>query len=351
MSTLSLARDPAVQASSRPRRHSLDVVRGLAVLGMLLVNNAGVDGALPAQLRHSQPGGLHVADLVFPLFLFVAGVGTGLVREPAPVRRVLRRCAVLFALGCLLVSAKYQHLSVSTGVLQHIAIATLVAYAVLRAPRRMQGRLAAAGLLLAWALPTYVEVRGTVAGSWAQSTTLSAAVERIVTGHTGKQQVVAAVVSGLTVLGGVWAGRTLRAHPGPAAVRRLLLASLASTVLGLLLAPSVPLDETLWTPSYLLVTGGVCGALLAVAVVLVDLRGWHPAAHPLRVLGANAIAVYVVTTLLYSGLLAPVRDELVWPLRLAVGDRPAALAYALSSAVVGWALAEALWRRRLLLKV
>ena len=355
MSTSTLVRPPVAAPRQRPRLRSLDVARGLAVLGMLLVNNAGIEAAAPAQLRHSAPGGLTAADIVFPLFLFVAGVGMGLSPRPAPLRQLLRRCGLLALLGCVLVSAKYHHLSPSTGVLQHIALATLAAYAVLRLPRRAQPWAAAAGLLAAWALPTFLALPGTVAGSWQHDSTLSAAVERLLTGHVGKEQVVASLVSGLTVLGGVFAGRTLVAGPGAPAVRRLLLAGAAAAGAGLLLAGTVPLDKSLWSPSYLLVTGGACAGLLAGAVALLDLRTegrWtRLLTQPLRVLGANAIAVYVATTLLYAGLLEPVRDHLVAPLRLLAGDRAASLGYALSSVLVGWLLCTWLWRRRILLKV
>ena len=58
-----------------------------------------------------------------------------------------------------------------------------------------------------------------------------------------------------------------------------------------------------------------------------------------------------VRVLARAGLLAPVRDQLVQPVRLLAGDRVAALAYAVSSVLVGWALCERLWRRGTFLKV
>lgn len=350
MSSSTLVRP--TEAPVRGRRLSLDVVRGLAVVGMLLVNNAGVPAAMPEQLRHSVGAGLTVADLVFPMFLFVAGVGWALSPRLGAPHEVLRRCGLLFLLGCLLVSAKYRHLSPSTGVLQHIALATLSAYAVLRLPRRVQPWTWAAALAVAWAAPTFLSLPGTVAGSWQAGTTLSSAVERMLTGHVGKEQVVASVVSALTVLLGVFAGRTLQARPGPEGVRLLLLGASAAGGAGLLLARSVPLDESLWTPSFVLVSGALCAALLAGAVALLDLRpGGAPLVQPLRVLGANAIAVYVATTLLYSAVLAPVRDPLVQPLRAVAGDEVAALVYAVSAVLLGWALCAWMWRRRVFLKI
>jgi predicted acyltransferase len=343
------AAPPTVARSGR--RTSLDVVRGLAIVGMLLVNNSGVPSATPVQLAHSDGAGLTLADLVFPLFLFVAGVGMSLSPRLGAPRDVLRRCGLLFVLGCLLVSARYRHLSPSTGVLQHVALATLAAYALLRLPRRVQPWAWLGAFAAAWAAPTFLALPGTVAGSWEPGTTLASAVERAVTGHVGKEQVVAAVVSGLTVVLGVFAGRVLQAQPGLPGVLRLLQGAGLLAGTGLLLSRAVPIDESLWTPSFVLVSGAVCVVLLAAAVALLDLGGWAPAAQPLRVLGANAIAVYVVTTLLYSGVLAPYRDELVQPLRVLAGDTTAAVAYAASSVLLGWCLCAWLWRRRIFLKV
>lgn len=346
---------PAPPTAVRTRRRSLDVVRGLAVVGMLLVNNAGVPAAMPAQLRHSVGGGLTLADLVFPLFLFVAGVGMALSPRLGTPREVLRRCGLLFLLGCLLVSAKYRHLSPSTGVLQHIALATLAAYALLRLPRRWQVPAWSAAFVVTWAAPTYLSLPGTVAGSWQEQTTLASAVERLVTGHVGKEQVVASVVSGLTVVLGVFAGRLLQALPRAEAVLALLAAAGAGLAAGLVVARDVTVDESLWTPSFTLLSGAACAALLATAVTLLD--GPRPGrittalAEPLRVLGVNAIAVYVATTLLYSAVLAPWRDDLVAPVRAALGDGAAALAYAVSALLVGWALCAWMWRRRWVVKL
>jgi len=341
--------------NAAPRLLSLDVVRGTAVVGMLLVNSAGVDGAMPAQLVHAEPGALTVADLVFPLVLLVVGVGTSLSPRLVDGRAVLRRCALLFAIGCLLVSAKYRSLSPSTGVLQHIALATLSAYGVLRLPRRWQAAAWGAALLAAWAAPTWLSLPGTVAGSWDPQTTLASAVERLLTGHVGREQVVASLLSGLTVLAGVFAGRALREHPGLPGAARVAGGGLVAGAAGLLLAGAVPVDKALWTPSYVLVTAAPCALLLVAAVVLLDLPGSRPAARalvqPLRVLGANALAVYVAMTLLYAAVLPPVRDELVAPLRALLGDPAAALLYACSAVLLGWALAAALWRRSVLVRL
>jgi predicted acyltransferase len=142
--------------SGRERILAIDVVRGLAVVGMLLVNNAGIPAAMPQELRHAAWQGLTLADQVFPLFLFSVGASMPFSRRAQRPGAVLRRVVVLFLLGCLLVSAKHLRLAPSTGVLQQIAGAYLLAWALLRLPRRAQ--LPATALLLAglWAAFTFV---------------------------------------------------------------------------------------------------------------------------------------------------------------------------------------------------
>jgi predicted acyltransferase len=127
-----------VAGSGRERILAIDVVRGLAVVGMLLVNNAGIPAAMPQALRHAPWQGLTLADQVFPLFLFTVGASLPFSQRAQRPGAVLRRVVMLFLLGSLLVSAKQYRLAPSTGVLQQIAGAYLLAWALLRLPRRAQ---------------------------------------------------------------------------------------------------------------------------------------------------------------------------------------------------------------------
>src|SRR3954447_9577484 len=78
----------ATQASIAPagggkhnRLVSLDLLRGLAVAGMILVNEmSGMEskGPVYSTLLHSRWDGLTLADLVFPAFLMMMGVSVPL---------------------------------------------------------------------------------------------------------------------------------------------------------------------------------------------------------------------------------------------------------------------------------
>ena len=99
--------DPALLAAPAPpttRLLALDVFRGMTVAGMLLVNNPGSWGAIYPPLEHAPWNGWTPTDLIFPFFLFIAGVTTHLslsVRrargddDAALRRQILRRGALI----------------------------------------------------------------------------------------------------------------------------------------------------------------------------------------------------------------------------------------------------------------
>ena len=55
---------------------ALDILRGITIAGMILVNNPGTWSDIYAPLRHAEWHGLTPTDLVFPFFMFIMGVST-----------------------------------------------------------------------------------------------------------------------------------------------------------------------------------------------------------------------------------------------------------------------------------
>ena len=55
---------------------ALDIMRGITIAGMILVNNPGSWGHIYAPLEHAEWNGLTPTDLVFPFFMFIMGVST-----------------------------------------------------------------------------------------------------------------------------------------------------------------------------------------------------------------------------------------------------------------------------------
>lgn len=88
-----------IKPTTRQRLNSLDVLRGLTMLGMILVDNQGPSP--PWFLDHSEWNGLTPADLVFPSFLFIMGMAVPLSMSPSkPFSwRNLIRILALFGIG------------------------------------------------------------------------------------------------------------------------------------------------------------------------------------------------------------------------------------------------------------
>lgn len=105
---------PAPPEKTAGRLLALDGLRGLTVLLMLLVNNVALDASTPDTLTHAPFGGVNLADLVFPWFLFCMGAAipysaASFAKQNLPlwrrVYRILTRTALLFGFGLFLTSA------------------------------------------------------------------------------------------------------------------------------------------------------------------------------------------------------------------------------------------------------
>jgi predicted acyltransferase len=345
LSTGASRRDTTPAPAPPTRVVALDVVRGLAIVGMLLVNNTGDQSATPTELAHSPWHGLTVADLVFPLFLFAVGVAMPMSRTAGSLRQVLRRCALLFVIGSLLVSAKHRHLGPSTGVLQHIAGAYLLCWALLRLPRRWQPVVALGTLGAVWGAYELV-------GSYGDATSIAARVDTAVLGGFAAEGPHNLPTSMVSVFLGVIAGRVFtRYRDEERRMARLLVLAGALMAAGTALAWSgVPVNKALWTPSYVLVTSGIAVGVLTVAYQLVDRFGHLRAVRPFVVMGANAIAVYVVTSLA-AAVLLPRQADLVQPLQERLRPDVASVGYSIAFVLASWALAEWLYRRRTFIRL
>jgi predicted acyltransferase len=101
-----------------------------------------------------------------------------------------------------------------------------------------------------------------------------------------------------TMMLGLWAGRwlmTSRSHVEK--LKGLALAGVALTLAGLILQwlHINPIIKRIWTSSYTLYSGGLVILMLAAFYAVIELKGWKRWAFPLLVIGANSIAVYVMS--------------------------------------------------------
>lgn len=309
-------------ARTGDRLLSLDVLRGLTVMGMILVNSAagmfyGQKSAVFPTLLHVPWEGLTLADSVFPAFLMMVGVAIPLSQAGAPAvglrRRMLARTARLFLLGFLLSNigwfADFDNGSLRLfGVLQRIALVygACALLVMTTGPRTRLGIIAAI-LLLYWPLVFLPGLDGLAADITQRGHNFVASVDRVLLGAGGHIYVpgpagydpegllgtLPAIAHGLI---GVAIGERLLRAPGRESVKTFAFAGLAMLAAGLAWSPFFPIIKDIWSSSFVLVTAGATTLVLALLHVWVDRPNaklsW-PLAVPLA-FGGNAIAAYAL---------------------------------------------------------
>jgi predicted acyltransferase len=294
---------------SSPRLGSLDAFRGLTVVGMLLVNNVALDSATPASLTHAGWNrGVHFADMVFPWFLLIVGVALpfsftshhrkGLPRWQYDLR-VVMRALTLVLLGCLIDSSLARRPVFGLGVLQLIGCAYLVAAVAYELPWRRR-LLVMAGMLLAhWAALRFIPVPGAGAGVLTENENFISHLNATYLEPVSLRGLASVVPTSALVLIGAAIGDMLRraACPPPAKAARLLASGVGLLGAGWLWSLDLPFSKALWTPSYVLYTGGWGLLILGFLYLIMDVMGQRTWAFPLGVFGANAIVAYVAPIL------------------------------------------------------
>ena len=353
---------------------SLDAFRGATMALMVLVNTAGDGDHVYAPLRHAEWNGWTPTDVVFPSFMWIAGLAmtlsfarrmAGGATRAQLLRQALRRSAILYLLG--LVVYGFPRFDLSTlrlmGVLQRFAICCLAA-AVIWLYTGMRGRVAWLLALLGayWALMVLTPVPGYGAGRLDVEGNLAHYVDRIVLGahnyaHTrtwDPEGIVSTLPAIATVLLGMFAGQLLgMARPLRDRLLRMALGGAVLLAAGLICDHWLPINKKLWTTSFALFMAGLDCVLLAAVAACSDGLGWRRPLRPFVILGMNAIAIYMAseigdTLLSIAGWREPIYRAVFAPLAAPVN---ASLLYAVAYTLLMYALAYVLYRRGWFFKV
>lgn len=343
------AATPRSTGTGRNRILGLDVLRGLAIVGMLFVDNRGSSQINP-QWIHESWDGLHVADLVFPIFLFAVGASMPMSARANRPRAVLSRFIKLALLGILIVLVKDGWGVIGGGVLAHIAFAYLICWLIIRSGPRLQYVLAAAILLAVTLLYLFLPVPGSGATGFGMSSNWGIRIDDAIGVGFSAENPHAFPTSAVSIFIGVIAGRALVAG-GRRMIRRLVSLGAGTGVAGALLMIIVPLNKNLWTPSYVLVTSAIAIALLIVCYVVVDhLRIVWPF-RPLLHIGSNAIVAFCLSEILYQSILTHWREQIFGWIASWSSTTWATYLYPISSLVVIWAICYLLHRRHIIVRI
>ncbi len=323
---------PVPAAPSAERLISLDALRGFDMFW--IVGGAGIIQALQAfgdsstarmlgeQMEHVSWEGFHFEDLIFPLFVFIAG--TSLVfsttrhmaaaGRAAATRRIVIRALLLFVLGVLANGGIAKGIDGIRwlGVLQRIAIAYLGAglLFVWLKPRALIA-VCVALLLGYWALLVFVPVPDAGAGNFAEGRNLTNYLDRIYLpgrkhdGDHDPEGLLSNLPAIASCLLGVFAGLWIRSTAsGSRKAGALIVAGIALLAVGWVWSGSFPVIKKLWTSSFVLVAGGWSAILLGLFYYVIDVLGWRRGFTPFVWIGMNSITIYLLANLISFGQLA-----------------------------------------------
>jgi predicted acyltransferase len=307
---------------------SLDVARGITIAFMILVNNGGSGKYSYRQLEHSPWNGWTLTDLVFPSFLFIAGIAIVFSNEGRMARgeskgtlrlHVIKRAVILFLFGLVVNGFPLFHLGTLRiyGVLQRIAVCFLIASLLYLWNSRawVAATTAVVALLGYWILMRWVPIPGIGVPThsvplldpdqnWVAYLDRKLLFGRLYEGVRDPEGLLSNIPAMGTILFGVLTGICLR-RPISASTKAfgLLGASISGLVLGNVWNVWFPINKKLWTSSYVLFAAGCTLLLLAVCFYAVEIKKWTRGwTFPWLVFGSNAITAYVFSELLAAGL-------------------------------------------------
>ena len=324
---------PGAASSPLKRLVSLDLLRGLTIAFMIMVNNNGGEHAW-AEMHHAAWNGFTATDLVFPTFLFVVGVSIVFATQARLARgqsrgqlagHTVRRACILFAFGIVVNSFPFFHLAHMRfyGVLQRIAVCYMVVELFYLWDRRVSTKIVAlvAILLGYWVLVRWVPVPGAgvpgrdVAFLDKDQNIVAWLDRHLMPGHLYEdaplhnvrdpEGLLSDIPAVGTALIGLLAGLWLRTQKSNRQKTLGLIAgSIACLAVGYFWSVWFPLNKKMWTSTFVLVAAGWSLAILALTFFVAEEHGWtrqslgKALAWPWLIFGSNAIAAYMVSELL-----------------------------------------------------
>lgn len=318
----------------------IDLFRGAALLLMLLVGSRSPF----SQLRHGSWYEVTVADLVYPAFLFIAGVsmalsvGVGLAAGSSRqciARRIAVRLSRLFLVGFLLTAVANRNVAISSGTLQSIAVAMLVAVpAAFALTTRSKLVLFIIGVaILNVALIWWAALINDLSchSAWMPDSNLARQIDLLVFGsYRGVEGVYGSVSSGLFVILGItvgsWLGEPSFFRLSAILATCLFCCAVVWPFLAIDPCYQAPIVARLVSGPFVLLVGAALIALFSLCAAALDLyRARHfKILMPVARVGENPLLIFVAVKLFHDLLLkaeiGPAGMPLTEYLRSVVGE-------------------------------
>lgn len=377
---------------------ALDVLRGITIAGMIMVNNPGSWSYVYAPLQHAPWIGLTPTDLVFPFFMFIMGISTYISLRKynfefsrSAALKILKRTIVIFAIGLGIAWFSmfcrtwnsfageeigfFSRLGQSVWTFDHIRI-----LGVMQRLALCYGATAIIALimkhknipyLIVALLVGYFILLETGNGFEYNDTNILSIVDRAVLGeaHMYKDNgidpegVLSTIPSIAHVLIGFCVGKLLmEVKDINDKLIRLFLVGTILTFLGFLLSYGCPISKKIWSPTFAIVTCGLASSFLALLVWIIDVKGFTKWSRFFESFGVNPLFIYVmgaVLSILLGNIMFTYQGETISLhgfiyniiLQPLLGDYPGSLVFALLFVSLNWAIGYILYKKKIYIKI
>lgn len=385
------------KTKSGSRLLSLDVMRGITIAGMIMVNNPGSWEYAYSPLKHAEWNGLTPTDLVFPFFMFIMGISCyASLRKfdfkptKEVVFKILKRTFLIFLVGAVLawiglsfgtyreLEAEelpfFNHLWLSLTNFEHLRI-----LGVLQRLALCYGFASLIAVCVKYKYIPYIIVSGLFAyfiilvlgnGYATDGTSILAIVDGYVLGQQhmyidrgiDPEGVLSTIPSICHVLIGFCCGRMLiEIKDNKDRMLNLFLWGTILTFLGFLLSYGCPINKKIWSPTFVLATCGLGALLLALLIWIIDVKGHKSWSRFFEAFGVNPLAIYVFAGILATivsfilvksdGVFITVKEWFYNVLALGFEAHLASFLYALCFIFVCWVVGYVLYKKKIYIKI
>lgn len=362
------------------RLQSLDALRGFDMLWIMgaeeifkfLYKATGSPfwGFISNQLEHPEWNGFTFNDLIFPLFLFMAGVATpyslgkelekGKSREQL-LQKVIKRGLILVILGIIynngLELKPLEEIRFGS-VLGRIGLGYMFANIIfLYTQKQLTQFIWFVGIIIFYylvlkfnAAPGFMAGDLTEAGNFASyvdRTWMPGRLHRGIHDPEGIFSTIPAISTGLL---GILTGNFLKNDPndGTAKAKKMALLGVLFILISLVWNIDFPINKNLWSSSFVMLVGGISLILLSIFYYIIDVKGHQKWAFFFRIIGMNSILIYL------SGKIIDweyATDGMFHWLGQLIGDPFNAVALAFCYTGIKWVFLYVLYKKNIFLRV
>lgn len=394
--------DKQQTTAKRPQRLlALDILRGITIAGMILVNNPGSWGHIYAPLAHAEWHGLTPTDLVFPFFMYIMGISTyfslrkyGFKFSGATLWKICRRTVVIFAIGLAIAwfgmflrgitSGKalaeavftFDHIRI-LGVMPRLAICYGFGSLIALALSKKALPWFIAGMLVVYAVILFVGN-----GFEFASNNVIAIVDNAVLGpdHMYTDHVAGeslkfdpeGLLSTLPsiahmLIGFVCGGLIVGTKDNNLRINKLFIIGTILTFSGFLLDFGIPINKKIWSPTFVLTTCGLAASFLGLLIWIIDIKGYRRWCRFFEAFGINPLFMYCLGAILsiiigaikvpYAAVESGVTTLKGWiyqaVLMPACADNAtlASLCFAILFVLLNWCIGDILYKKKIYIKI